>query len=172
MFDFHSLIHHRRSIRAYDSTKRVSEEVLARILEAGRAAPSATNRQPWKFIVVNDPAVKQKLNDCYNRPWFQDVPTVLVVVGYPDQAWVRADGYNSLEMDLTIVMDHLILAAEYEGVSTCWMININPKAVANAIGLEPGAVVHALTPLGYPPEGFVKPDGPHRKPLSEVVRMI
>ncbi|MFH1429253.1 MAG: nitroreductase family protein [Candidatus Margulisiibacteriota bacterium] len=170
--NFYELIKNRRSIRDYDPKKIVPDEVLGRILDAGRIAPSAANRQPRKFIVVKNPEVKQRLNECYNRLWFHDAPMVLVVVGYPDQAWQRADKYNSIETDLTIAMDHMILAAEYEGVGTCWIAAFDNELLKDALGLGHKEVVFAITPLGYPREGYVKKEGPDRKALEEVIEII
>jgi len=90
----------------------VPAEVLERIIEAGRLAPSANNRQPWKFIVVSSPEMLEKVKTCYHREWFKDAPHIIVVVGLKDQAWNRSfDGYNSVETDAAIAMTHIILAA-------------------------------------------------------------
>ena len=114
--NFFQLISNRESIRSYDPEKPVSHEVLLQILEAGRLAPSAANLQPWQFVVVSSPEMLAKVRATYSRVWFADAPHVLIVVGNNEKAWKRADGYNSIETDLTIAMDHMILAAESFGV--------------------------------------------------------
>jgi nitroreductase len=77
--------------------------VLERILEAGRFAPSAANRQPWRFLVISSPEALAKVRRCYARPWFIDAPLVLAVTGSVKDAWTRqVDGWNSLETDLAI----------------------------------------------------------------------
>jgi nitroreductase len=168
--DFYELVRNRESIRDYDSARPLSEEVLGRILEAGRLAPSAVNYQPWRFLVVSSPEMLTKVRPCYPRPWFHEAPHILVVVGKENEAWVReADGYNSLETDLTIAMDHMILAAEFEGVGTCWVGAYNPVMLREALSLSDDETVYSITPLGYPKPGFEKKGNKKRKLLEEIV---
>lgn len=170
---FHELIKNRESIRDYDPDHPVEPDKLDRILEAGRVAPSASNRQPWKFYLVSQPENLERIRKCYRKTWFEDAPHVLAVAGKSKSAWTRAyDGYNSLETDLTIAMDHMILAAEYEGVGTCWIAAFDPDALKNSGLFEPDETVFAITPLGYPRKGFRKRGQKIRKPLSEVVVYI
>ncbi|MEI6753586.1 MAG: nitroreductase family protein [Paludibacter sp.] len=166
------LISHRESIRSYDPSKPVSKDVLLQILEAGRLAPSAANLQPWQFIMVSSLAKLAEVRETYPRAWFADAPHVLIVVGNKEKTWKRADGYNSIETDLTIAMDHLILAAESQGVGTCWIANFDYQALRSVLQLAENEVVFALTPLGYPKEGFEKKGLKIRKPLPEVVKYI
>lgn len=171
--DFYDLVRNRESIRDYDPHRPVPEDVLRRILEAGRLAPSAVNYQPWRFMVISSPEMLAKVRPCYPRPWFHDAPHILVVVGDRSKAWVRqADNYNSIETDLTIALDHMILAAEYEGVGTCWIGAYDPAMLYEALSLNGDEVVYSITPLGYPREGFKKRGGKKRKPLSEVVEFL
>ena len=171
--DFYELIRNRESIRSYDPDRPVPEDVLYRILEAGRLAPSAVNYQPWRFLVISSPEMLAKVRPCYGRDWFIDAPHILVVVGYPEEAWVRKyDGYNSLETDLTIAMDHMILAAEYEGVGTCWVGAYDPAVLKEALGLKENEIVYSITPLGYPKEGFEKKGNKKRKAMDEIVQFL
>lgn len=171
--DFYELVKGRESIRNYDPDRPVDQNTLNRILEAGRVAPSAVNYQPWRFLVISSPEMLAKVRPCYGRDWFSDAPHVLVIVGNVDEAWVRKyDGYNSLETDLTIVMDHMILAAEYEGVATCWIGAYDPFKLREALGLKDNEKVFSITPLGYPRPGFVKKGEKKRKPLSEIVEFL
>lgn len=171
--EFYNVINGRESIRNYDPSRKVEPNVLNRILEAGRIAPSAVNLQPWQFWVVESQEMLEKVRPCYNRPWFQDAPQVLVVVGNFNEAWVRKyDGYNSLETDLAIAMCHLILAATNEGVATCWIEAFEPNQLKDALGLKENERVFAITPLGYPKEGFTKKNDKQRKTLDEIARII
>ena len=164
---------HRESIRSYDPGRPVAATTLVRILEAGGLAPSAANRQPWEFLVVQSPEALAKVRPCYARSWFLDAPQVLAVVGFKDRAWVRkCDGYNSLETDLTIAMDHLILAADHEGVATCWIANFDPQRLREALDLGPNQEVFAITPLGYPRADFIRESVKQRKALEEIVRYL
>jgi len=171
--NFYELIRNRESIRSYDPDRPVSQDVLMRILDAGRLAPSAVNFQPWRFLVISSEEMLAKVRPCYGRDWFSNAPHILVVVGYRDQAWVRKyDGYNSLETDLTIAMDHMILAAEYEGVGTCWVGAYDPAVLREALGLKANETVYSITPLGYPKEGFEKAGSKKRKAIEEVVKIL
>jgi nitroreductase len=168
--DFYELVRGRESIRSYDPQKPVDKETLYRILDAGRLAPSAVNYQPWRFLVISSGEMLARVRPCYGRDWFSDAPHILVVVGLKDKAWVRQkDGYNSLETDLTIAMDHMILAAEYEGVGTCWVGAYDPFMLREVLELKENEIIYSITPLGYPKEGFTKKGDKKRKTLEEVV---
>lgn len=171
--EFYDLIQNRESIRDYNPDKVVPEAVLNRILNAGRLAPSASNRQPWTFVLISSPEKLEEVRSCYHREWFKQAPHILVIVGNKADAWVRSyDGYNSLETDAAIAMDHIILAAENEGVGACWIIAYEHDKLAKAIGLNPQEEVFCITPLGYQNEGFQKRKNKIRKSLDEVVRRM
>ncbi|MGL1936910.1 MAG: nitroreductase family protein [Fibrobacterales bacterium] len=170
--DFYKLISQRRSIRSYRPDKAVPQEVVQRIIGAGIAAPTAANRQPWRVIVVESDDMLHEVHECYHRDWFKRAPQIVVVVGDKDAAWQRGDGYNSIETDVTIVMDHMILAAEYEGVGTCWIAAFNAPILYNALNLAENEVVYTLTPIGYPEEGWNPKPGPDRRSMNEVVTFI
>ena len=171
--EFYDLIQHRESIRDYDPQRPVPDEVLKRILNTGRLAPSAGNRQPWEFIVVSSTEMLEKVRPCYQGDWFHDAPHILIIKGSRNDAWVRRyDGYNALETDLTIAMDHLILAAANEGVGTCWIAAFDPGILYPALEMKDDEEIFAITPLGYPRPGYSGPKTKNRKGLNEVVRFI
>jgi len=171
--DFYKLIQTRESIRDYDPGKPLNDKVLNRILDAGRLAPSASNRQPWTFVLVSSPEKLGEARACYHREWFKQAPHILVVVGDKSKSWIRSyNGYNSIETDLAIAMDHMILAAENEGVGTCWIIAFDYEILAKAIGLKENEVIYCITPLGYTHHGFKKRGNKIRKPFDEVVKKI
>ncbi|MGA2641121.1 MAG: nitroreductase family protein [Spirochaetia bacterium] len=170
--DFTKVITGRESIRSYDPTKPVDKAVLERILDAGRIAPSAANRQPWRFLLISSREMLAQVRRSYQKPWFQDAPHVLVVAGRTGEAWARQDGWNSIETDLTIAMDHMVLAAENEGVATCWISNFEMAVLRSALNLSSEDRVYAITPLGYPRPGFAKKGQRQRKALSDVVKYL
>jgi nitroreductase len=108
-------IRHRRSIRKYKDTP-VEEEKVNKILEAGRWAPSASNKQPWHFIVVRDDKIRRKLADihAYGR-FMAESPVVLVILGDPSrhQKYHLADPHNAVQ--------NMLLAAYSLSLGTCWM---------------------------------------------------
>lgn len=171
--DYTELIRNRESIRNYDPERPVPEQVLKKILEAGRLAPSACNNQPWKFLVISSPGMLKKVRAAYPRDWFCDAPNVLIVLGLKDKAWKRGfDGYNSLETDVTIAMTQMILAAENEDVGTCWIANYNPELLKEAINPGMDQVIFCMTPLGYQRKGFKKAADKKRKSLEEVTEFL
>ncbi|MBN2235855.1 MAG: nitroreductase family protein [Opitutales bacterium] len=171
--DCAELIRSRESVRSYDPARSLDREVLLRILEAGRLAPSAANRQPWQFIVVEHPETLGKVRACYHREWFHKAPCVLVVTGSRDLAWKRAsDGYCSIETDLAIAMDHMILTAENEGVGACWIAAFDPVVLRQALNLPHDTCLFAITPLGYPEAAYSKKGTKTRKPMDEVVTFV
>lgn len=172
-FDFYNLISNRRSVRAYNPQKKVDDDVLERILKAGILAPTAKNQQPGRFILVKDEEKLKEVGECYGRSWFKNAPTVLIVVGRAEDAWVRErDGFNALQIDLTIMMDHMILAAEYEGVSTCWVAAFDERVLKKVLDIKEDEFICCITPLGYPPEDYEKRKMPDRKSFNEMVIIV
>jgi nitroreductase len=171
--EYYELIQTRESIRNYDPDRQVPEEIIKKILNAGRLAPSACNYQPWKFLVISSSALLEKVRACYNRDWFKDAPHILVIIGLRNQAWKRSyDGYNSIETDVAIAMTHIVLASENEGVGTCWIAAYNPPILKLALNPEEGEVIYGITPLGYPRSGFKKTLIKNRKPLEDIVEFL
>lgn len=171
--DFTDLITQRESIRDYDPQKPVPEHILEKIIDAGRLAPSAANKQPWEFWIIQSPEMLEKVRACYHRQWFKDAPHILVIVGYSDQAWVRSfDQYNSIETDLAIAMTHILLAAENEGVGGCYIEAYDPAILREALQLDNNQKIFGISPLGYPRDGFSKKANKTRKSINEVLRYL
>ena len=171
--EYTELIRSRESIRNYDPDRPVPKEILEKILEAGRIAPSARNCQPWKFLVISSSALLEKVRACYKRDWLKDAPHILVAIGLRDQAWNRGyDGYNSVETDVTIALTHIILAAENEGVATCWIAAYDPVLLNKALNPDKNQVIFGITPLGYPKPGFQKTLIKNRKSLEDIAEFI
>lgn len=165
---FYDLVAERCSIRSFEKNNPVPEDVMKRILDAGRLAPSGKNLQPWSFIVVSSPGMLEKIHPCYSRDWIRSAPHLLVVKGKRSGAWHRAkDGYTSLETDLAIAMDHMILAAAWEGVGSCWIAAFDRDILYGALGLTDDEEIFAFTPLGYATVDY-QPVPKNRKPLEEV----
>lgn len=165
--DFHDVVAARRSIRAYRPDP-VEEDKLERILRAGILAPSACNLQPVEIWVVTGEA-RNKLRRSYRGEWLLQAPVILVVCSKPGVAWTRGDGKNYADVDATIVMDHLILAATAEGLGTCWIGAFDVQALRKDLGIPAELEPVALTPVGYPAEA---PAARPRKPEAEFIRRI
>jgi nitroreductase len=164
--EFYDVIKKRKSIRKYKPDP-VPKDVLDRILEAGRIAPSAKNIQPWRFIVVKDKETKKRVAQaCRGQNWMADADVILVACILNDIAWGRMGGYmSSGPVDLAIAVDHMILAAANEGLGTCWIGAFVEADVKKILNVPEKVTVIALTPIGYPAEE-AKDRG--RKPESEI----
>ena len=167
--EFYEVIKTRRSVRSYKADP-VPEESLRRVLDAARMAPSGSNRQPWRFIVVKSPEKKRQVAQaCGGQTWINQAPVVVVAAGR--RVPFSRGGYMgemSFIMDVGIAFTHLILAARAEGLGTCWIGDFQNKEVKEILGLPDDIDVVAVTPLGYPDrESFTKETS--RKPLEEIV---
>ncbi len=164
--DFMNLSQQRYSVRAYKSNP-VEESRLQQVLEAARMAPTAANRQPFQLVVIHTAGRQAELKRLYHREWFSQAPLVIGICALPEVAWVRRDGKNYADVDATIAMDHLILAAADLGLGTCWVAAFDPAAAREILRLPDGVEPIAFTPLGYPAD---RPRPKERRPLSELVR--
>ena len=135
--DFQELIRKRYSVRAY-KPDGVEEEKLARVLEAARLAPTACNLQPFRIIVIRTEGRKEELRRIYGRDWFTQAPLILAVCALPEESWVRRyDGWNSAEVDATIAMSHIVLAAGRKGSAHAGSPPSTPKLPARSSACPP-----------------------------------
>jgi len=166
--EFYEVVKTRRSIRTYKPDP-VPEEALGRVLEAVRVAPSGSNRQPWKFVIVKDEALRKRLvKACGNQGFVAEAPVTVVACGYGIN--YNRGGYMgemSMLIDVSIAMTHLILAARAEGLGTCWLGLFDNEEVKEILDIPDEVNVVAVTPLGYPKGGGFKEPG-QRKTLEEI----
>ncbi|MBS7622600.1 nitroreductase family protein [Candidatus Bathyarchaeota archaeon] len=170
--DVFEAIRARRSVRRY-KPRPVEREKLERILEAGRLAPSAANRQPWHFVVVTDPSVRDELVMAHERDQFfrstgdlLRAPVVIVACADRKRAWVRRDGEEYWKVDVAIAMQNMVLCATEEGLGTCWIGAFSPEATRKILGIPDDIRIVAITPLGYPDESPATSD---RRTMQEIV---
>ena len=164
--EFSDLIRQRYSVRAYKSAP-IDAETVQRVLEAAVFAPTAANRQSFQLILITTAGKEAALQTIYPKAWFVQAPFIVCACGLPGANWVRRDGKNYNDVDVAIVMDHLILAAANEGLGTCWIGAFDAEAARAVLGLPAGVEPIALTPLGYPAD---TPRPKQRKSLSALVR--
>ncbi len=166
--DFQHLIEARYSVRCY-TRQPVEQEKLDLVLNAARLAPTAANYQPFRLVVVPTAGRETELRRVYDRPWFVQAPLVIAICTVSSEAWVRRDRKNYGDVDATIAMDHLILAAADLGLGTCWVAAFDPQAARDLLKAGKGEEPLAFTPLGYAAD---RPGPKPRKPLSDLVRYI
>jgi len=158
---FLELVSKRRSIRKYKQLP-VEREKLMLCLEAARLAPSACNAQPYRFIAVDEPALKEKVakaafSGIYSACKFaQAAPVLVLVVSQRGKlsAWLgnQVQSTDFRLVDIGIAAEHFVLAAAEQGLGTCWLGWFNAKAAARALGLGPGHRVEIMISAGYPDE--------------------
>jgi len=137
----------RRSIRRYEN-KDISEEVLQQILETGRQAPSAANRQPIHFVIVNDHDTLKFLCDTLFSRFVKYAP--LAIVGCADIKSLLTGKWAVV--DTTIAMQNMVIAAWALGIGSCWIGACNEEKVKELLKIPDKWKVVALVTLGYPAE--------------------
>ncbi len=170
MTDFEDIVRGRYSCRAY-SAEVPSEEQIKAVLEDARLAPSACNRQPWRFLVIgpDDSEGRKALLDSYQRDWLAPAQTFIVVCGVPSEAWVRPyDGKSHLDIDVAIATEHICLSATAHGLGTCWVCHFDPEKLVKGLSLPDEFVPMVIVPIGYAAEGSKVPVK-QRKSLDEIV---
>jgi nitroreductase len=165
--EFSTLIQQRYSVRAYKPDP-IEPDKLQQVLEAARLAPTAANKQPFRIIVMQTKGREAELLRIYNKDWFVQAPLVICACAVMSEAWVRKyDLKNYADVDVTIAVDHLILAAHNLGLGTCWIAAFDPAAAREILKLPGGVEPVIFTPLGYPADEL-RPK--KRRDLSELVR--
>lgn len=145
---FLELVNNRYSCRAYKSLN-VEKEKLDYILECVRMAPSAVNKQPWKFHIISNEEDIMKIRQCYHRDWFKTAPMYIIASILHDQEWVRSDGKHHGDIDIAIAVEHLCLAATEQGLATCWVCNFKADICKELFTLPENEEPAVIIPLGY-----------------------
>lgn len=166
--EFNNVIKNRYSCRAFAELS-VEPTKVDRILEAGRIAPTAVNKQPVHIWAVSRPETLETIKGVTRSNY--GAPLILVVGCRPADAWVRRyDGKNGAEVDAAIVATYLMLAAENEGLATLWVGSFDPSLLRDILPGAEGYVLVAMINVGYPvPES--QPSAMHytRKSMGELV---
>lgn len=175
MENFFELVSFRQSDRAFDPNRPVEEEKIRKILETVRLAPSACNSQPWHFIVVDDPEIKNKLADAVaskvlNMNHFaKQAPVHIVIVEEKPNlsasfgSWIKDK--NFAHIDIGIAAAHLVLAAEDEGLGSCIMGWFDEDKVRKLLGIPSNKRVLLDVVIGYSTQSSRKKT---RKALEQI----
>jgi len=174
--DFDQLVKQRQSVRRFDP-RPVEKEKIKVCLEAARLAPSASNSQPWYFVVVDDPELKNKVARAtfddiiiYNRFTLQ-APVIIVMVtekaGIITRMAARLKKREFSLIDNGIAAAHFCLKAAEIGLGTCMMGWFNQNKVKKLLNIPDDKFLSLVITLGYPAEGY-KNREKTRKSLSEI----
>jgi len=159
----------RRSIRAFKS-EDVPPEIVEKLIDAARWAPSAGNIQPWEFIIVRNPEIKRNLaKAALNQSFIEEAPVVIVVCADEVRS---SQGYGVRGKTLYCIQDtaaatqDIHLAAYSLGLGTCWVGAFNEEEARKILEIPQGVRPVAIIPVGYPAE---KPPARNRRPLNQII---
>jgi nitroreductase len=162
--DVMDAIRKRYSCRSYDN-QPVPDETLRELLEAARLAPSARNLQDWRFVVVTEPEIREKLcKQAIRQEFVQQAPVIIVACS--NNPYIMGCGQRIAPIDVAIAMEHLVLAATAKGLGTCWLGAFNPHKVRQILGIPSHIEVVNLLALGRPAKTAKSPD---RLPIDHIV---
>ena len=147
--DVYEAIRARKSVRAF-LDRPVEEEILRRVLDAARGAPSARNGQEWRFVAVRQRHTRERIaEEAARQPFIGTAAVLLACCAETDGRLMRC-GQAAYTIDVAIAMDHLTLAAAAEGLGTCWIGSFDEGLVKRILGIPDAVRVVQLMPLGYP----------------------
>ncbi len=168
--EFFDVVNTRRSIRKYKQDD-IPSQIVSDVLTSASLAPSGSNRQPWKFIVVRDELKKEAIaKACNNQQFIKTAPVIIVGCGLPISS--NRGGYMgdlSVLPDVSIAFTHIVLSARAHGLGTCLIGDFNNLMISEILKLPSDVKIVMLSPLGYPSEqnAFKEPTG--RKSLNEII---
>lgn len=188
--DIFQAIKERRSCRDYDS-RPIEEEKLRAVLEAGGWAPSVMNKQPWRFVVIRSPELKQKIFDAceatkqyafetggwkwlgkFSLAFLLDAPVMIVLTADPKNTGAdqflpgRGDGYSQ---SCCAAIQNMLLAAHALGLGGLWFSIYEEQRLKDLLGVPPEIRIVSSLVLGYPAKA---PGSVPRKPIEELVSYI
>jgi nitroreductase len=157
----------RRSIRAYNE-QSVEEDKLARILEAGRLAPTARNGQDWRILVVSDPEkIKTLIDQASPRQTFLKQAPIILAACALNPDYIMRCGHPAYLIDLAIVLDHIALQAVHEGLGTCWIGSFDEAKAKSVLNVPVSVRIVELMSLGHYDS---LPDPRERKPVKDLYK--
>jgi len=166
--EFYEVIKSRRSVRAFKNDP-IEKESLDNIARALQDAPSACNIQPWKFKIVFNEEIRDKIASCYTSSWLKTAPAIIIAMADMEKCWKRLDGRPIADIDIGIAMEHVVLAAAAEGLGTCWVCAYEVEKLNRTLGIKAPWTALVISPLGY---AASEPAPINRKPISEIFEVI
>ncbi len=151
--ELYDVINTRRSVRQY-SDKDIPEDIIRKVMIAAGRAPSGSNRQNWKYILISDKDTQKKIsNICKGQKFIAQCPVTVVICGRDMSSSYNRGNYMGemgMLVDTSISFTHFILAARAEGLGTCWIGLFDNDEMKKLLNVPEGWQVVAISPLGYP----------------------
>jgi len=147
--DVYQAISRRKSVRSFRD-QEIPAEVIWRLLGAARLAPSASNRQEWRFVAVRDPALRRRLSRAARGQRHVAQAAVVLACCAETDGHVMMCGQPCYPIDVAIAIDHLTLCATAEDLGTCWIGAFKEDEVKEILGIPSRVRVVALLAVGYP----------------------
>ncbi len=161
------ILQKRYSVREYQNTK-IAREHIDEILQAAQLAPSATNAQPWHFVVIDEQPLLDEIYSVYKKDWFRTAPAVIIAYGNHSESWKRSyDGKDHCDIDVAIAVNHMTLRAASLGIGSCWICHFDPKLLAEVLPKKENWEPMAVLALGYPKSEEIPVK--KRKKLQDIV---
>jgi len=157
-------IRKRYACRAYEQ-KPIEQEKLEQIFESARLAPSAMNKQDWRFVVVTEKTARQRLAKSTNKPEVFE-KAAAIIVACSNSGHVMRCGQAIGPIDVSIALEHISLQAVELGLGTCWIGSFKPEEVKAALGIPSDIAIIELMAIGYPAD---KPAKKSREPIEKIV---
>ncbi len=171
--DFWQVIHSRHAVRDF-AERDVSPGLVTSLLSAAVEAPSAGNRQSWRFYVVRDPATRSALGQAaLGQMFLAEAPVVIVVCADPARSASRYQERGRrlyTFQDTAAATENLLLAATALGLGACWVGAFDEDGVQRALDLPAGLIPVAIVPIGYPAAPSQREST--RRPLAEVTTYL
>ena len=164
----------RRSIRKFQK-KEVSDSLVNELVEAARLAPSSHNAQPWKFFIVKNEELKEKLktNNIFRHPFVYSASLIIICCADPDLSakpsdlvFSDQDLHGKAGRDLAFASQNLVLRATELGLGTCYIGMLDRTKIKNILNIPEKYILPFVIIAGYPDE---KPNSTPRKKMKEII---
>ncbi|WP_329905419.1 nitroreductase family protein [Porphyromonas pogonae] len=164
---YQEILLRRRSIRAF-TDKKIGDEIVTSLLEAGQCAPSACNKQPWRFLVVQKPKGRALIQQCYDKEWFTTAQLYIIVIGDHEEAWSRPSG-DSVDIDTSIATTQMMLQAHDLGLASTWVCAFDQDLCKRLFHIPEHQEPISILAVGFPDPDYTSKAAYKRKPLSDIV---
>ena len=176
--EFLELVSRRNSCRRFIKDKVCEREKLKKCVQAARLAPSACNSQPWRFLIIDEPGLLNKVVEVARKGiysvlnrFLSSAPCIVVVIADKERYIARVGGLitgtDYFLIDIGIACEHFVLQAQELGLGTCYIGYFNEKGLKKLLGIPRRYKIPLLIAVGYPEDG--KHPEKNRLPLEEII---